>query len=120
MPELATPEEVLREVAEEMAGLGFTDAVGIARANQMLCAALNGADALASSQEHCEEYARLWHRDAERVRELEELGRGLAAFTGHHFSCAVMEQFLDEDDDTACTCGLDAVLAALRGPESPA
>ena len=30
-------------------------------------------DVLAASRAHCEEYARLWHRDAERVRELEAL-----------------------------------------------
>jgi len=113
---MPTPEEVLREVADEMGGLGFTDAVGKARANQLLCAVLNGADALAASQE--------------RVRELEGLmwqrcpvcdGRG------DH-----MRGFYDgpgptsSDGTTRVTCrtcnGLTVIRTVTppRGPESPA
>jgi hypothetical protein len=60
-----TPEEVLAELRqwlkEHLMNDGPWDLID--RAD----------DALAVSQEHCEEYARLWHRDAERVRELEAL-----------------------------------------------
>jgi hypothetical protein len=68
--------------------------------------------ALDASQKQSEEYARLWHRDAERVRELAEAIAHLLAWAGQSQSVLTSRQVAD--------AVMGMCQDALRGPESPA
>ena len=119
-----TPEEVLEKFRRAAAGgvvEGPDGTTFMAISDEARLLFTEGGAALAASQKHSEEYTRLWHRDAERARELAEACvEGLEHDGMVRWSCRLCGDWvlatLEDDGPGLSACGRGQAEVSRRQP----